>query len=47
MPYENIFDFVATLPAEKKVFVDTNKINYTLLNKLHAIPVSANPLSLY
>lgn len=47
MPYENIFDFVATLPAEKKVFVDTNKINYTLLNKLHAIPVSGqSPIAL-
>ena len=47
MPYENIFDFVAALPAEKKVFVDTNKINYTLLNKLHAIPVSGqSPIAL-
>ena len=32
-PYESIFDFVAALPVNKKVFVDTNKINYTLLNK--------------
>lgn len=47
MPYENIFDFVATLPAEKKVFVDTNKINYTLLINCWPYPYRANPLSLY
>ena len=29
MPYDSIFDFVGSLPVEKKVFVDTNKINYT------------------
>ena len=47
MPYESIFDFVATLPAEKKVFIDTNKINYTLLNKLKADSVSGqSPIAL-
>lgn len=47
MPYDSIFDFVGSLPVEKKVFVDTNKINYTLLNKLNATSVSGqSPIAL-
>ena len=47
MPYESIFDFVATLPVDKKVFVDANKINYTLLNKLNATSISGqSPIAL-
>ena len=47
LPYGNIFDFVEALPADKRVFVDSNKINYTLLNKMSAIPVTGqSPIAL-
>ena len=47
LPYGNIFDFVEALPADKRVFVDSNKINYTLLNKMRAVPVTGqSPIAL-
>ena len=47
LPYGNIFDFVEALPADKRVFVDSNKINYTLLNQMSAVPVTGqSPIAL-
>ncbi len=39
LPYQQVFDFVASLPATLRVFVDTKKTNYTLLNRLSATAV--------
>ncbi len=47
LPYEQVFEFAASLPASLRVFVDPKKTNYTLLNRLSATTVTgASPIAL-
>ncbi len=47
LPYTQVFDFAASLPATLRVFIDPKKTNYTLLNKLGATAVEgASPIAL-
>ncbi len=47
LSYEQVFEFVTSLPASLRVFIDPKKTNYTLLNRLGATAVTGtSPIAL-